>query len=239
MRIGLRSLALTQRRVGAGAPPPPPPTPTVALETTFTKTTSLTASFAFNYASSHAAGEFLVMVVTARSASAITFNATATDSAGNTYNKRVEGTQSNGATDTAIYDCTLTAPVTAATSITVTGNAVTYVNAQHATLFKLTNVTGYDSSAQAATVSSVTVTNAVTTGGPAAGVAVHACSTGNGTVATANSVAAGWTIQSQLKVSLCSQYTATAPSTSWVDPVTGTFNMDTSANYAGVIAFFA
>jgi hypothetical protein len=219
-------------RYAAAAPP------TVTLENTNTKTTSLSGTYAFNFASSHAAGAVIVFAVTGRQTAAFNWASTATDSAGNTYTKRVEGTQSNGLTVTAIYDCVLTNAVTSATTITTTNTATSPATAQHATIFTLTGVTGYDSSAQGATTSA-TVPNSVTTGGPFTGVAIHAISTGASTAPTVSSVSAGWTSQSSLRVNACSQYTATKPSTSWADPVSNSFGMSASANYAGVIAYYA
>jgi hypothetical protein len=211
----------------------------VVLETTFSKTASLTNSYTFSPASSHSVGALLVFVATARATTAINFANTATDDAGNTWTKRVQGTQSNNLTVTAVYDCVLTNAVTSATVVTLSMDAGTYSGAQHITLFTLTGVTGYDSSAQANSGgAALFITNSVTTGGPATGVAIHGISTGSSNTVSTNS--ANWTLQSSLvSVTSCEQFTATATSTSWVDPVSDTFTMNSSTQMAGVIAYYA
>jgi len=176
---------------------------TYSVDQTYTKTTSLTSSFGTNYLNSYPAGTFMVAVITVRSSSAAN-STTLTDSAGNSYTKAVEGTQSNGLTVSSIWYSNLTNSVTTGTTLTANLSAVSYTNAQHLTLFQLTNISSYESS-NTSTSSSNVITNTLNVSSP--GILIQCVSTG----VSANTAPVSYTpgtSTSAAYVSLCSQYTS-------------------------------
>lgn len=202
-----------------------------------TKTTSLGASYSFTYGTAAPAGSFIVVVVTARPASGTAAWTSMSDSAGNTFTEVVDGAQSNSITFTGIYFCQLTNAVTASTTITAVSAMTSASSAQHATVFRLTGVTGVDATANNPLTSNLISATATTSTGD--GIAIHGISTGLSTAPSVTSVSSGFTLRRSIPFSGCSQYIATSeynqsPSTS----VSNTFTMSASGAYASVMALF-
>jgi hypothetical protein len=222
-------------------PLPAVTTPTITLNTTFSKTATLTNTYAFTYTTGMAAGVFAIIHVTARNSSAFNYSSI-TDSAGNTYIKAAEGTQSNGLTVTAIFYATLTAAVTTATTVTVTAtNVGTFAAAQYATVYSTTGgLTTVNNTNTSQTASGTTVVNTTTTS-TGAGVALHCASTGLNAspTFTSNSVFTN-SITTTESNSGCSAFVATRAFTAAGvgGTITNTMTFSTTGNYAGVLAVF-
>jgi len=210
--------------------------PTVTLDNTAFDT-STSATFNFNYAASYSVGAFVVVVVTARLASgAGTWNSVI-DSAGNTFNLAVRGTQSNNLTFSAVYFCVLTNAVTSATTITATASGLVTNNGRHGAVFILTNIADVENTANTPT-SSLPVTASTTTVS-GVGVAFHVVSTGlRSTFVT--SVSSKFTLQVESRNQFCSQYIAT----SVIDELANASVTDVmtfsvaSGNFANMMAIF-
>ena len=224
------SIARLMRMGAAGIPNP------VTLDsTTFDTLTS--GTFPFNYAKSYPAGTLVVVIVTARENDTIagTWDSVVDDE-GNTFNLVVQGTQNNDLTFSAIWKCSLSNPVTAATAITATTSTTLSTAGRHAAIFVLTPSPPPTNVVNSPQTGAPVVATLTTTSG--SGIAFHVVSTGLGGPPSVVSVSSGFTLQVESRNAGCSQYIATsvldqAPSSS----VSNSLELSTTTGqYANMMA---
>ena len=209
--------------------------PVTLDSTTFDTLTS--GTFPFNYAKSYPAGTFVVAVVTARENGTVagTWDSVVDDE-GNTFNLVVQGTQSNDLTFSAIWSCSLSNPVTAATAITATTSTTLAPRGRHAAIFVLGTTPSTTNVVNSPQTGAPVVATSSTTSG--SGIAFHVVSTGLTTPASVVSVSSGFTLQVESRNTACSQYIATsvldqAPSSS----VSNSLELSvTTGRYANMMA---
>ena len=209
----------------------------VTLDST-TSDNLTSGTFPFNYANSYPAGTFIVVAVTARETGTLagTWNSVVDDE-GNTFNLVVQGTQSNDLTFSAIWSCSLSNPVTAATAITATTSTTLTASGRHAAIFVLGTTPSTTNVVNSPQTGAPVVATSTTTSG--SGIAFHVVSTGAGQGGpSVVSVSSGFTLQVESRNSGCSQYIATsvldqAPSSS----VSNSLELSvTSGRYANMMA---
>ena len=209
--------------------------PVTLDSTTFDTLTS--GTFPFNYSKSYPAGTFVVAIVTAREAGTVagTWDSVVDDE-GNTFNLVVQGTQSNDLTFSAIWSCSLSNPVTAATAITATTSTTLANRGRHAAIFVLGTTPSTTNVVNSPQTGAPVVATSTTTSG--SGIAFHVVSTGLSTPASVVSVSSGFTLQVESLNRACSQYIATSvldqtPSSS----VSNSLELSvTSGRYANMMA---
>lgn len=195
-------------------------------------------TFSFNYGSSHHAGAFIVVVVTARDSTASGSWTSVVDSVGNVFTLAVQGTQSNNLTFSAVYFCVLSNPVTSATTVTATTLSPLTNNGRHAAVFTLENVSDVENTVNSPYAGTPVVVSSTTVSG--SGIAFHVVSTGLFAAGAVVSVSPDFTFQVESLNRFCSQYI----STSVVDkPPSGSVSNSlelatTAGQYANVLAIF-
>ena len=210
----------------------------ITLDST-TSDTNTDLTFPFNYGSSHPAGSFIVVVVSARSTTQITGSwQSLVDSEGNTFTLATQGTQLNNLTFSAIYFCVLANPVSSATTLTATATGPTSVSngGRHAAVFNLSGVSDVENTVNTPTDGAPVTQSTTTVSGK--GIAFHVVSTGFNNVLV-TSVSDGFSLEVEIPTS-SAQYIATSvfdktPS----DSVSNTFTMNTTnGRYANMMAIF-
>tara|TARA_R110000764_G_scaffold222351_1_gene311046 strand:- start:571 stop:1233 length:663 start_codon:yes stop_codon:yes gene_type:complete len=211
------------------------PDPVTLDSTTFDTLTN--GTFPFNYAKSYSAGTFVVAIVTARELGTLagTWDSVVDDE-GNTFNLVVQGTQPNDLTFSAIWSCSLSNPVTAATAITATTSTTLDARGRHAAIFVLGATPSTTNVVNSPQINTPVVATSTTTSG--SGIAFHVVSTGLTTQPSVVSVSSGFTLQVESRNAGCNQYIATsvldqAPSSS----VSNSLELSaTSGRYANMMA---